>query len=85
MLRNACQPLPATYWAKSWSLDEGRVNGVPAKLNTRQELADMRGWLAAEYADINSSLIKVLMIKPEKWKENCHNGEINSDTAAERI
>lgn len=45
----------------------------------------MRGWLAAEYAYINSQLIGVLMVKPEKWKEIRYNGEVKSDTAAERI
>ena len=48
------------------------------------ELADMRGWLAAEYAYINSQLIGVLMKKPEKWKEIRYSGDVKSDTAAER-
>jgi hypothetical protein len=49
------------------------------------ELSEMRSWLAGQYAYLNQQLITVLMKKPEKWKQIRYEGDVKSDTAAERI
>jgi hypothetical protein len=49
------------------------------------ELSTMRVWLAGEYAYLSNQLIGILMKKPEAWKQIRYNGEVKSDTAAERI
>lgn len=48
------------------------------------DLSEMRLWISGEYAYLNNQLIGILMRKPEKWREIRYNGEVKSDTAAER-